>query len=58
LADTAWRCYRASDGDVKYAARESHVVILESKGYVCTLDPDLDFDTISIFDGVDYEEGA
>lgn len=43
MAQVAWRCINA-EGDVKYAAREAHVDILEQKGYTCTLDPDAQFD--------------
>lgn len=48
---TAWRCEHP-DGDVKYAARAAHVTILEEKGYTCVLDPDLDMETVTIYDGL------
>jgi hypothetical protein len=48
MAQVAWRCVNEA-GDVKYAARESHVESLEAKGYTCTLDPDAQWDTITIY---------
>lgn len=48
MADIAWRCVRASDGDVKYAERLEHAAKLEARGYVCELDPDADFDTLTL----------
>jgi hypothetical protein len=50
MSQTPWRCENA-EGDVKYAARAAHVAILEEKGYTCVLDPDLDMETVTIFDG-------
>lgn len=55
MPNIIWKCENA-EGDVKYAAREAHVTILEEKGYVCTLDPDADFETLTIYD-VDSEKG-
>lgn len=59
MPQTAWRCEHPN-GDVKYAARYDHVLKLEAKEYVCTLDPDLDMDTITIYDdlptGLDNEQ--
>lgn len=43
MPNAAWRCEHPN-GDVKYAVREAHVDILELKGYVCSLDPDPQFD--------------
>lgn len=48
MAQVAWRCEHPN-GDVKMAAREAHVEILEAKGYVCTLDPDPQWDVITIY---------
>jgi hypothetical protein len=49
MPNTAWRCEHPDTGDVKYAVREAHVDILELKGYVCELDPDPQFDVITIY---------
>ncbi len=49
MPQVAWRCEN-SEGDVKYAARLAHVEILEAKGYTCTLDPDADFEALTIYD--------
>lgn len=49
MANIIWRCERLSDMDVKYAARETHAAILENKGYICTLAPDLDPSTLDIW---------
>lgn len=54
MAQVAWRCVN-EEGDVKYAAREAHVEILEAKGYTCTLDPDAQWDTITIYPMEDNE---
>lgn len=40
MANVVWRCTRASDKDVKMAARDDHRLNLEAKGYVCVLVPD------------------
>lgn len=40
---TVWRCERASDGDVKFAARLDHKEKLEAKDYVCVVYPDMDW---------------
>lgn len=49
MPNIVWRCEN-EEGDVKYAAREAHVDILEAKGYTCVLAPDADFDTILKYD--------
>jgi hypothetical protein len=56
MPNVIWKCVN-DDGDVKYAAREAHVDILEAKGYVCELAPDPDFDTLTIWD-VDSDKGS
>lgn len=55
MGQTAWRCEHPETGDVKYGARYDHVLELESRGYVCTLDPDLDMKTETIY-SLDKEE--
>lgn len=50
MPDIVWRCYRASDEDVKFAAIEDHKLKLEAKGYVCELDPDADWSKEEIYD--------
>lgn len=44
-SDTYWRCERASDGDVKFAAILDHKTKLEADGYVCTVAIDLEYDS-------------
>lgn len=50
MPNIIWRCEHPTTGDVKYAAREAHVDILETKGYVCVLDPDANYETLTIWD--------
>ncbi len=57
MSQTAWRCENA-EGDIKYAARMAHVDILTEKGYTCVLDPDLDMETVTIFDGLPSPDSA
>lgn len=52
MPNIIWRCEN-EEGDVKFAAREAHVEILEAKGYVCTLSPDMNFESIDLYSGED-----